>query len=36
MAMGLINKVVPLKRLEEEAVAWCEEILSTLPWRSVA
>jgi naphthoate synthase len=29
--MGLVNTVVPLERLEEEAVAWCREILSMSP-----
>jgi naphthoate synthase len=29
--MGLVNTVVPLERLEEETVAWCEEILAKSP-----
>ena len=29
--MGLVNKVVPLERLEEEAVAWAREILEKSP-----
>ncbi len=29
--MGLVNVVVPLERLEEETVAWCEEILAKSP-----
>lgn len=29
--MGLVNKVVPLDRLQEEAVAWAEEILEHSP-----
>jgi naphthoate synthase len=28
LAMGLVNTVVPLERLEEETVAWCREMLS--------
>jgi len=31
LAMGLVNAVVPLERLEEEAVAWCREILAQSP-----
>ena len=31
LAMGLINAVVPLDRLEEETVAWCREILAMSP-----
>jgi naphthoate synthase len=31
LAMGLVNAVVPLERLEEEAVAWAEEILEKSP-----
>jgi naphthoate synthase len=31
LAMGLINAVVPLERLEEETVAWCREILANSP-----
>lgn len=29
--MGLINKVVPLERVEEETLKWCEEILEKSP-----
>lgn len=29
--MGLVNKVVPLDKLEEETVAWCQEILEKSP-----
>ena len=31
LAMGLINTVVPLERLEEETVAWCREMLALSP-----
>jgi naphthoate synthase len=31
LAMGLVNTVVPLERLEEETVAWCREILHMSP-----
>lgn len=31
LAMGLVNKVVPLERLEEEVDKWCEELLSVSP-----
>jgi naphthoate synthase len=31
LAMGLVNTVVPLARLEEETVAWCREILEKSP-----
>ncbi|UCC43952.1 MAG: 1,4-dihydroxy-2-naphthoyl-CoA synthase, partial [Candidatus Zixiibacteriota bacterium] len=31
LEMGLVNKVVPLARLEEETVAWCREILANSP-----
>ena len=31
LAMGLVNTVVPLERLEEETVAWCREILQMSP-----
>jgi naphthoate synthase len=31
LAMGLVNAVVPLGRLEEETVAWCREILRMSP-----
>jgi naphthoate synthase len=30
-AMGLVNTVVPLERLEEETVDWCREILRKSP-----
>jgi naphthoate synthase len=30
-AMGLVNKVVPYRRLEAETVAWCREILKKSP-----
>jgi naphthoate synthase len=30
-AMGLVNAVVPLERLEEETVTWCREILAMSP-----
>ena len=30
--MGLVNTVVPLARLEEETVAWCEEMLALSPF----
>ena len=29
--MGLVNKVVPLERLEEETVAWCRRMLEMSP-----
>ena len=29
--MGLVNRVVPLERLEEEVDKWCEELLSVSP-----
>lgn len=29
--MGMVNKVVPLERLEEETVAWCREITRQSP-----
>jgi naphthoate synthase len=29
--MGLVNRVVPLARLEEETVSWCREILEKSP-----
>ena len=32
LAMGLVNAVVPLDRLEEETVAWCREMLSLSPF----
>ena len=31
LQMGLVNKVVPLARLEEETVKWCEEMLQLSP-----
>lgn len=31
LAMGMINTVVPLSRLEEETVKWCREILANSP-----
>jgi naphthoate synthase len=31
LAMGLVNKVVPLERLEDETVAWCRDILHNSP-----
>ncbi|MGH2689233.1 MAG: 1,4-dihydroxy-2-naphthoyl-CoA synthase, partial [Actinomycetota bacterium] len=31
LAMGLVNKVVPLERLEEETVAWARRILTMSP-----
>lgn len=30
--MGLVNTVVPLERLEEETVKWCEEMLALSPF----
>ncbi|MEV4419246.1 1,4-dihydroxy-2-naphthoyl-CoA synthase [Patulibacter sp. NPDC049589] len=30
--MGLVNTVVPLERLEEETVAWCDEMLQNSPF----
>ena len=32
LAWGLVNAVVPLERLEEETVAWCEEMLALSPF----
>jgi naphthoate synthase len=32
LAMGLINAVVPLERLEEETVQWCSEMLALSPF----
>jgi naphthoate synthase len=29
--MGLVNKVVPLARLQDEGVAWADEILTMSP-----
>ncbi len=29
--MGLVNKVVPYKKLEEETIQWCREILANSP-----
>jgi naphthoate synthase len=31
LAMGLINRVVPLERLEEETVGWCRRMLEHSP-----
>ena len=31
LEMGLVNKVVPLEKLEEETVAWCREMLAHSP-----
>jgi naphthoate synthase len=31
LAMGLVNTVVPLDRLEEETVTWCREMLAMSP-----
>jgi naphthoate synthase len=31
LEMGLVNTVVPLEKLEEETVAWCEEMLKMSP-----
>ena len=31
LQMGLVNAVVPLARLEEETVRWCEEMLALSP-----
>jgi naphthoate synthase len=31
LAMGLVNAVVPLARLEEETVQWCREMLANSP-----
>jgi naphthoate synthase len=32
LAMGLVNAVVPLERLEEETVRWCREMLELSPF----
>jgi naphthoate synthase len=32
LAMGLVNTVVPLDRLEEETVQWCREMLALSPF----
>jgi naphthoate synthase len=32
LAMGLVNTVVPLERLEDETVAWCREMLELSPF----
>ena len=32
LAMGLVNTVVPLERLEAETVAWCREMLAVSPF----
>jgi len=31
LAMGLVNTVVPLEKLEEETIKWCKEILEKSP-----
>ncbi len=32
LAMGLVNAVVPLERLEEETLEWCREMLAVSPF----
>jgi naphthoate synthase len=32
LAMGLVNAVVPLERLEQETVGWCREMLALSPF----
>ncbi len=32
LQMGLVNTVVPLERLEQETVSWCEEMLALSPF----
>jgi naphthoate synthase len=32
LAMGLVNAVVPLGRLEDETIAWCREMLALSPF----
>jgi naphthoate synthase len=32
LAMGMVNAVVPLERLEEETVQWCREMLAMSPF----
>jgi naphthoate synthase len=32
LQMGLVNAVVPLERLEQETVAWCQEMLALSPF----
>lgn len=32
LEMGMVNKVVPLKKLEDETVEWCKTILSRSPF----
>jgi naphthoate synthase len=32
LAMGLVNTVVPLDRLEQETVSWCREMLALSPF----
>ena len=32
LAMGLVNRVVPLEELEEETVRWCREMLALSPF----
>ena len=31
LEMGMVNKVVPLERLEDEAMEWCDDILKRSP-----
>ena len=31
LAMGLVNKVVPLEKLEEETISWCKKIMQHSP-----
>ena len=31
LSMGLVNTVVPIARLEEETLQWCQEILEKSP-----
>jgi naphthoate synthase len=32
LAMGLVNTVVPLERLEQETISWCREMLALSPF----
>jgi naphthoate synthase len=32
LQMGLVNAVIPLERLEQETVAWCQEMLALSPF----
>ena len=32
LAMGLVNTVVPLEKLEQETVSWCQEMLAMSPF----